>query len=254
MRAQRNLPVSLSILAMAYAVALVAAPVQAVNGGVQDTLKSIHQVLDSGHYVHEGGSGTHALDCRLVISATEDLPVLAERDEVLQQLFYRLNVLPLHLPPLRERPDDIPELVRHYAEWFPNNEKLPYRTFPIAAQNRLRNHSWPGNVRELRNLVQRLLVLGGSGEVTVNEIEDALKQSPGASAPSNGDRPEYFALPLREAREQFEREYLVFKLGEAGGSVGKLAETVGMERTHLYRKLRALGIDPKSAGANRNKS
>jgi len=216
-----------------------------------DTLKIIHQVLDSGHYVHQGGSGVRNLDCRLIVSACNDLLELAGRDETLQQLYYRLNVLPLDLPPLRERPDDVPELVRFYAEWFPNSENLPYRSFSVAAQNRLRNHSWPGNVRELRNLVQRLLVLGGDGEVTVNEVDEALKQSPTAAAPAASDHPGYFDLPLREAREQFEREYLVYKLKQAGGSVGRLADAVGMERTHLYRKLRTLGVDPKTAGRTR---
>ncbi|MEE4218139.1 MAG: sigma-54 dependent transcriptional regulator [Xanthomonadales bacterium] len=216
-----------------------------------DTLKIIHQVLESGHYVHEGSSGVRNLDCRLIVSASDELLELAGRDETLQQLYYRLNVLPLDLPPLRDRPDDVPELVRFYAEWFPNSENLPYRSFSVAAQNRLRNHSWPGNVRELRNLVQRLLVLGGDGEVTVNEVDEALKQSPTAAAPAASDHPGYFDLPLREAREQFEREYLVYQLKQAGGSVGRLADAVGMERTHLYRKLRTLGVDPKTAARNR---
>jgi DNA-binding NtrC family response regulator len=216
-----------------------------------DTLKIIHQVLDSGQYVHEGDNGMRALDCRLIASACEGLMELAERDETLQQLYYRLNVLPLELPPLRERPDDVPELVRFYAEWFPNRENLPYRHFSVAAQNRLRNHIWPGNVRELRNLMQRLLVLGGEGEVTVNEVEEALRQSPSAAAPAASGHPDYFNLPLREAREQFEREYLIFKLQESEGSVGRLADAVGMERTHLYRKLRALGVDPKTAGRSK---
>jgi two-component system nitrogen regulation response regulator NtrX len=161
-------------------------------------------------------------------------------------------VLPLPVPPLRERPDDVPELVRFYADWFPNRENLPYRPFSVAAQNRLRNHSWPGNIRELRNLIQRLLVLGGNGEVSVDEVEEALRQSPTEQAADHHARPPLFDLPLREAREKFEREYLVFKLQEAGGSVGKLAEAVGMERTHLYRKLRSLGVDPKQVGSGEN--
>ena len=215
------------------------------------TMKIIHQVLESGHYVHEGSSGVRNLDCRLIVSACDGLLELAGRDETLQQLYYRLNVLPLDLPPLRARPDDVPELVRFYAEWFPNSENLPYRSFSVAAQNRLRNHSWPGNVRELRNLVQRLLVLGRDGEVTVNEVDEVLKQSPTAAAPAASGHPGYFDLPLREAREQFEREYLVYQLKQAGGSVGRLADAVGMERTHLYRKLRTLGVDPRTAGRNR---
>jgi DNA-binding NtrC family response regulator len=215
----------------------------------EEALRVIDQALDSGQFLPAGGS-QQALDCRLVATAGADIPERAARNETLQQLYFRLNVLPLEMPPLRERPDDVPELVRFYADWFPNAENLPYRSFSVAAQNRLRNHAWPGNVRELRNLVKQLLVLGGEGEVSAHEVEEALKQSPEAAAPS-ADRPGWFDLPLREAREQFEREYLAFKLAEVEGSVGRLAEVVGMERTHLYRKLRALGIDPRAAGRNR---
>jgi DNA-binding NtrC family response regulator len=214
-----------------------------------EALKIIHQVLESGQFIREGGSKARSLACRLIVTACDNLLDRAQNDEMLRQLYYRLNVLPLQVPPLRDRPDDVPDLVRFYAEWFPNRENLPYRPFSVAAQNRLRNHSWPGNIRELRNLIQQLLVLGGKGEVTVAEVEDALRQNPSAPATGSGDQPPFFDLPLREAREQFEREYLIFKLKEAGGSVGRLAEAVGMERTHLYRKLRALGVDPKTAAA-----
>jgi DNA-binding NtrC family response regulator len=210
-------------------------------------LKFIDQALESGGLVEDGGKGPGELGWRLIASACSSLLQRAQKQETLQQLYYRLNVLPLHLPPLRERPDDVPELVRFYADWFPNRENLPYRPFSVAAQNRLRNHSWPGNIRELRNLVRHMLVLGGEGEVTVAEVEDALRQSPVQPAAETDGHSPLFDLPLREAREQFEREYLIFKLREAGGSVGKLAEAVGMERTHLYRKLRALGVDPKAA-------
>ena len=215
-----------------------------------EALKVIDQVLEAGHIANGNGSDDQKLDCRLVVSAGVDVLDHARNDDRLQQLYYRLNVLPLQIPPLRERPDDVPELVRFYAETFPNQENLPYRSFSVAAQNRLRNHSWPGNMRELRNLVQRMLVLGGEGEVSAAEVEDALQQNPTERSSSSPDHPPFFNLPLREAREQFEREYLVYKLKEAGGSVGKLAESVGMERTHLYRKLRALGVDPKTAMAS----
>lgn len=211
-------------------------------------VRIIQQVLESGHFVPDGGE-KEELTCRLVAAAGADLLRHAKKDESLQQLYYRLNVLPLEVPPLRDRPEDVPELVRFYADWFPNHQGLPYRSFSVAAQNRLRNHTWPGNIRELRNLVQRLLVLGGEGEVSVSEVEEALRQSPAEEhAGADSHRP-LFDLPLREAREQFEREYLIFKLREAGGSVGKLAEAVGMERTHLYRKLRSLGVDPKKAAS-----
>ena len=212
-----------------------------------DAMRIINQVLESDHYLHEGGSDGVPSSCRVIASGSTDLANRSQEDSLLQQLYYKLNVLPLQVPPLRERKDDIPELVRFYAEWFPNHENLPYRPFSVSAQNRLRNHSWPGNLRELGNLVRRLLILGGEGEVTVDDVENALRENPGTPAAGGPQHPKIFDLPLREAREQFEREYLAYKLRETGGSVGKLAEAVGMERTHLYRKLRALGIDPKTA-------
>lgn len=211
-----------------------------------DALKIINQVLESDRYLHQGGSNGLSSHCRVIASGSTDLINRSQEDSLLQQLYYKLNVLPMQLPPLRDRKDDIPELVRFYAQWFPNHENLPYRPFSVSAQNRLRNHSWPGNLRELGNLVRRLLILGGTGEVTVDDVENALRESPGTQAAGGPQHPKIFDLPLREAREQFEREYLTFKLRETGGSVGKLAEAVGMERTHLYRKLRALGIDPKT--------
>jgi len=158
--------------------------------------------------------------------------------------------VPLQVPPLSRRSEDVPELLRLYADFFANRDHLPYRHFPVDVQNRLRNYGWPGNVRELRNLVQRLLVMGSADQVSLDEVETALGHAP-ANAPPSGPLPAAsggidFSLPLREAREQFERLYLLRQLQEAGGSVGKLAKVVGMERTHLYRKLRDLGVDVKS--------
>ena len=118
--------------------------------------------------------------------------------------------------------------------------------FGIAAQNRLRNYPWPGNVQELRTLVHRLLLRGGSEEIALEEIERELA----ASGPSGGDtvvKQDLLALGLREAREHFERAYLTQQLQLCNGKVGQLAKRVGMERTHLYRKLRALGVDFRAA-------
>lgn len=216
-----------------------------------DARRLISQVLESGQYSKEGEDGKRKLNCRIIASGSSDLVELAARDPSLEQLYFRLNVLPLQIPPLKERAEDVPELVRFYADWIPNHEDLPYRGFSMAALNRLRNHSWPGNIRELRNLVQRLLIIGGEGEVSVAEVEDALRLSPSEPPQTDNLQDGIFELPLREAREQFEREYLSYQLRKAGGSVGKLAESVGMERTHLYRKLRSLGIDPKSVSGGK---
>ena len=146
---------------------------------------------------------------------------------------------------MRERPEDIPELLAFYADWFHTQERLPYRRFGIAAQNRLRQHGWPGNVRELTNLVQRLLIMGQGDEVHGSEAEQALGMSVVERPAVGGGFSMDLNVPLREAREQFEREYLLRQLKAAQGSVGKLAKLVGLERTHLYRKLRSLGVDLK---------
>ena len=193
-------------------------------------------------------SGPQPFSARVLAACEQPPEALIRSGALVEGLYLRLNGAMLEIPPLRERLEDVPDLVRYYEEYFPDHDKLPYRRFSTGAQNRLRNHSWPGNVRELRNLVQRLLLLGGEGEVSREEVENALRHSGDRdTARLQGASPAIFDQPLREAREQFEREYLAFHLQQAGGSVGQLAEIVGMERTHLYRKLRGLGIDPREA-------
>ena len=161
-------------------------------------------------------------------------------------LFHRIGELQIAVPALRDRREDIPELVRHFAERLPSRDGLSYRHFTVPVQNRLRQHDWPGNLRELSNLVQQLLLEGEHDEVTLEEVEQQLTQHhrPDDSTLAALHSP-LFELPLREARETFERQYLIARLRQVGGSVGQLAEAVEMERTHLYRKLRQLGIDPK---------
>jgi DNA-binding NtrC family response regulator len=149
--------------------------------------------------------------------------------------------LKLQVPALREYAEDVPELLRHFVDKFVDSNALPYRRFSVAAQNRLRNYPWPGNISELASLVQRLLIANGQEEIGLDELEREL-------APSTGDdasllKKDLLSLPLREAREHFERAYLTQQLALCGGKVGQLAKRVGMERTHLYRKLRALGVD-----------
>jgi len=217
------------------------------------TQQLLNNTLEAGGFTPTGGARQKPLSCRIICSAPESLEQAVRDGQVLSSLYFQLNVLPLQIPPLRERPEDIPELVRYFSDWFPNQENLPYRQFSVSVQNRMRNHSWPGNVREIRNLIQRLLVLGGEGEVSMQEIEAALSQSAASMGAAGGGREALFDLPLREAREQFERDYLIYQLKKAGGSVGKLAESVKMERTHLYRKLRSLGIDPKSVSKGAGK-
>lgn len=222
------------------------------NGGVlfldevsdmdAETQARLLSALESQSFLRVGGSEPVRVDVRIVASSHKDMEAQVREGRFREDLYYRLNVVPLHIPPLREHCEDVPELLGYYVDQFVAQDHLPYRRFTVAAQNRLRNYSWPGNVRELKNLVQRLLILGAGEEIDVEEVEQGLISQPQkAGAPAPG----LYDLPLREAREQFERDYLQHQLEACGGSVGRLAKVVGMERTNLYRKLRALGIDVK---------
>ena len=201
-------------------------------------------VFQTNSFTRLGGDEDVKVDLRVIATTQRNLEEEVAAGRFRDDLFYHLNVVPLHIPALREHADDVHDLLNYYIDNFVNNEQLGYRHFSVAAQNRLRTYEWPGNVRELKNLVQRLLILGSSEEIELDEVERSIsRQAPPAGEP--GALPVSYDLPLREAREQFEKDYLEHQLNAAGGSVGKLAKRVGMERTHLYRKLRALGIDHK---------
>ncbi len=212
-----------------------------------DVQARLAAALDAGGYQRVGGTATVPLDTRIVAATTHEPEDAAREGRLRAELLYRLGVVVLRVPPLREHREDVPELLAWYADYFADREGLPYRRFTVAAQNRLRHHAWPGNVRELRNLVQRVLILGSGEEIDLEEVERALREGGASGAGISAGPAAWFDLPLREARERFERAYLEHQLAACGGSVGKLAQRVGMERTHLYRKLRSLGIDPKKA-------
>lgn len=203
-------------------------------------------VFQTNSFMRLGGNEDVEVDLRIIATTQSNLEEEVAAGRFRDDLFYHLNVVPLHIPPLREHSDDVHELLNYYIDQMVTHERLGYRHFTVAAQNRLRNYDWPGNIRELRNLVQRLLILGSGEEIEVAEVERAISTQPAAAAAVSGP-PMPYDLPLREAREQFEHNYLLHQLHEVGGSVGKLAKRVGMERTHLYRKLRALGIDHKKS-------
>lgn len=200
--------------------------------------------LESRSVLRVNGGEPVSLDVRIVAATRRELKEEVAAGHFRDDLYYHLNVLPLHIPALREHSEDVPELLEYFVEQFAEQEGLERRRFSQGSLSRLRAYAWPGNVRELRNLVQRLLILGSGRHIEVGEVDAALGLAPAAAAELPGTV-QRFDLPLREAREQFERAYLEYQLQHSGGSVSKVAERVGMERTHLYRKLRMLGIDPK---------
>lgn len=188
------------------------------------------------------------ITCRLIALTRSPLAPLVGQHRFRDDLFYRLSVLSLHMPPLRERKEDIPELLTHYIDHFVRQHNLKYRRFGIAAQNVLRQHNWPGNVRELKNLVHRLLLLGGDETIGESDIQQALSPQNNDSADAASPCPLNLHLPLKEAREAFERTYLMQLLTNTQGSVSETARMAGLERTHLYRKLKSLNIDIHALG------
>ncbi|MEX0732491.1 MAG: sigma-54 dependent transcriptional regulator [Aquisalimonadaceae bacterium] len=201
--------------------------------------------LNSQSFHRVGGAEPVEVDVRVLAATRVDLEREVLEGRFREDLYYHLNVLPLRIPPLREHAEDVTALLNFYLERTLAQENLPARRFTTAARNRLTQYHWPGNVRELKNLVQRLLILGEGKEIDAAEVEAALGGAVAQAASTVPVGPSMpFDRPLREAREEFERLYLQHQLREAGGSVGELSKLAGMERTHLYRKLKALGIDP----------
>lgn len=204
--------------------------------------------IEDGKFTRVGGTGPVKLNARIVATVSADYEALLEDGSLRRDLVAQLSVLSLRVPPLREYSEDVPELLAYYVDKLVDSEGLTFRRFSVAAQNRLRNYPWPDNVRELKYLVRRLLLSGSDEDIALAEVEAEINVLAPLDEPLV--KQDLLALPLREAREQFERSYLQQQLVLCEGKVGKLAKRVGMERTHLYRKLRSLGVDFKSIGSD----
>ncbi len=211
------------------------------------TQSLLENVLEQKQFMREGGNTFIDIDARIISSTSHDIENEVREHRFREALFYYLNVVPLAVPALRDRNEDIPELVTFYTNWMVENENLRYCRFSIASLNLMRNYAWPGNTRELRNVIQRLLILSGGDEIGLEETQVALGESqPQQHIAVTSDAVK--DLELRQAREIFEREYFIHQLNKSNRNIAETARNVGMERTHLYRKLKALGIDPKQLG------
>jgi len=208
--------------------------------------RALAGAIEQNGYTRVGGRQRLPLNVRWISSAQDTFELRASPDAFRRDLVAHLNVITLRVPSLRDYAEDVPDLLRYYVDRLVDDQHLPLRRFSVAAQNRLRNYPWPGNVGELKNLVQRVLILGVGEEIRLEEIERELAVKLAVDEPLV--KQDLLALPLREAREQFERAYLQQQLLLCNGKVGQLAKRVGMERTHLYRKLRALGVDFRQLG------
>ena len=209
--------------------------------------KILLAALEDRSYRRVGGRENVQIECRVVATVGDDYDAKVENGALRRDLVAHLSLLSVRIPPLREYSEDVPELLAYYVDKLVDSENLTFRRFSVAAQNRLRNYPWPDNVRGLKNLTRRLLLAGSDDDISLEEVEAEIN----AAAPTDEPliKQDLLSLPLREAREQFERTYLQQQLILCDGKVGQLAKRVGMERTHLYRKLRSLGVDFKSVAS-----
>ncbi len=217
-----------------------------------ETQGKVLRVLVEQKFLRIGGSQKVSVDVRIITSTSRDLERDMTEGRFREDLYHRLNVVPLRVPGLAERREDIPDLVHFFVNQVAHASGLAPRRVGEDAVAVLQAHDWPGNVRELRNNIERLLILAG-GETNSTITADLLPEEIGSnvSLPVNGGAEHLMSLPLREAREIFEREYLLAQINRFGGNISRTAEFVGMERSALHRKLRALGVSSDQRGPER---
>ena len=206
------------------------------------TQSKILRVLVDQQFQRVGGTGNVRVDIRVVSSTNRDLQAEIEAGTFREELYHRLNVVPIQVPSLEDRREDIPDLAAHFIEELHSAQGLPLRTVSEEAAALLQTMVWPGNVRQLKNLIERVLILGdGKGEIETREL-------PGESAGAGEEEGRVVlsgavaTMSLRDAREAFEREYLLTQINRFGGNISRTASFVGMERSALHRKLKSLGV------------
>jgi two-component system nitrogen regulation response regulator NtrX len=200
------------------------------------TQAKVLRVLQESRFTRLGGAHEVRVDVRVVAATNKNLEDEIGGGRFRQDLLFRLNVIPIRVPSVRERPEDVPLLVQEFMLRFARRVGARPKLVTPGAMEVLKSHSWPGNVREVRNVVERLMIM-----VAGDEITPAVLDLPaGAVAVTGGAM-----TTLRQARELFEREYIARVVGSCGGNMSRAARVLGLERSHLYRKLRALGLRPR---------
>ena len=210
-----------------------------------ETQSKILRVLVEQKFERVGGGPKVQVDVRVMSSTSRDLREMISLGEFREDLYHRLNVVPLNIPALADRREDIPDLVAYFMGHLSTASGLPERRIGDDAIAALQAHDWPGNVRQLRNIVERLLILANQ-DVEDVITADLLPAEVGSGAPGlsdNGRNEHIISLPLREARELFEREYLMAQIKRFGGNISRTASFIGMERSALHRKLKSLGVN-----------
>jgi two-component system nitrogen regulation response regulator NtrX len=199
------------------------------------TQSKVLRALEEQRFEPVGSETSVAVDARMIAATNKRLEAEIERGAFRADLFYRLNVIPFEIPPLRERLEDVPSLVEHFNHEFSMAHRKPPKDFKPSAIERMRNYAWPGNVRELRNTVERVIIMRARHEIEADDLPILSAESPPASS--------YNFDSYREASEAYEREYILRKLAETDGNVSRAAELMGIDRSNLYRRMKALGIN-----------
>ncbi|MCG6535414.1 MAG: sigma-54 dependent transcriptional regulator, partial [Syntrophales bacterium LBB04] len=203
------------------------------------------RILQEKKYERVGGTKLIATDVRVLAATNKDLEKEMEEGRFRQDLYYRLNVIPLRVPPLRDRKEDIPLLVKRFLQDFSLKEGEAEKTITAEALAILMRHSWPGNVRELKNIVERLIIMKVGNVVEADDVPLFMKTEPTPEP----DLAEDALSSLREAKIAFEKQYIAGKLKEYDGNITRTAEAIGLERSNLHRKIRAYGLDVKNEQA-----
>jgi len=199
------------------------------------------RILQEQKFERVGGSRTIEVDVRVLAATNKNLEEEIERGHFRADLFYRLNVVPIEVPDLVERREDIPLLVADFVNQF-SRKGLGGKLFASEALHLLQCHAWPGNVRELRNLVERLVIMTPGETIQAEDVALFLGNAPRLQPPAPPTSPTYWHLTYKDARRQFESDYLIANLEENDGNISRTAEKIGMERSHLHKKVKALGI------------
>jgi two-component system nitrogen regulation response regulator NtrX len=202
-----------------------------------DAQAKILRILQEKKFQRVGGTDTIEVDVRVIAATNKNLEVEIREGRFREDLFYRLNVIPFQVPPLRERREDIPGLVVHFGDQIASQGGHRRKVLSEVAMNGLKGHHWPGNVRELRNFVERLYILTPGDLIEDHDLRFAGLVDTSATG-------EDCLLPtFREARAQFEKEFLLKKISEYNGNISKTAEAIGLERSYLHRKIKSYGIE-----------
>jgi two-component system nitrogen regulation response regulator NtrX len=213
------------------------------------TQAKVLRVLQEGEVERLGSARTIKVDVRVIAATNKNLEEEIEKGRFREDLYFRLAVIPIHVPPLRERQDDIPLLVRHYMDYFSRENNVRAKRIAPAAIEALQRYRWKGNIRELRNTVERLIIMTGGDTIDVADLPDVVR-SPGAAvaAKSSGDSDSAKVGTLREFKDNAERAFLVGKLRENGWNISKTAEVIDTPRSNLYKKLEQYQISQESDG------